>query len=155
MKKLNNRQLSKKNGFAQINENYFVHKSGEVYSLKSNKFLAQQDNTYYKSVKIDGKTQYVHHLVAQAFMPIKRKGYVVDHIDHDCHNNNYLNLRYINKSANVKRDRIQKRERANQDFLPFLIENIFFLSARKLSNLTGYSIRHIFHLRKKKKEGLI
>ena len=157
MKKLTSKQLTKKNGFVKLNghENYFIHKSGEIYSLKTNRFLKQSDSSYYKVVNIQGITYYVHRLVAQSFHKNKGSNYVVDHIDHDTHNNDYKNLRYIKKSTNVKRDRVQKKERANPNMLSFLIENLFFLSSKKLANLTGYSQRHVFTLRKKKKNGLI
>lgn len=45
----------------------------------------------------------IHQLVTEAFLGKKPKGYDVDHIDGNKHNNRVDNLRYISHKANVKK----------------------------------------------------
>jgi hypothetical protein len=44
---------------------------------------------------------YIHQLVANAFLPKKPEGYIVDHIDEDSTNNHYTNLQWLTIGQNA------------------------------------------------------
>jgi len=54
----------------------------------------------YARVRIDGKTYYVHRLVAIHFIENQFKKPQVNHIDNDSLNNNYRNLEWVDNSEN-------------------------------------------------------
>ena len=57
------------------------------------------DRDNYLYIKIGKKLKlYIHKLVAQAFLPKKRKGQVVTHLDGNRSNNHASNLKYVSKS---------------------------------------------------------
>ena len=64
----------------------------------------------YLTVGINGKTRYVHQLVAECFLGHKIDGMnlVVDHIDNDKTNNNINNLQIITPRLNASKDRKTK-----------------------------------------------
>jgi hypothetical protein len=58
-------------------------------------------NSGYQSVKLDGKTQLVHRLVAERFIENPLNLPVVDHVNHDKLNNSIKNLRWVSTSENI------------------------------------------------------
>ena len=61
------------------------------------------------SYRMSGKLlmEYVHHAVAKAFIEkpeVVDVDFQVDHIDHDTHNNNVSNLRYLTASENMRQN---------------------------------------------------
>lgn len=88
-----------------LNGDYAVSKSGEVFSLKSNKILKQMDNgNGYKNVCvcIGGKPKkyYVHRLVAMAYLPNPLQYPEVNHIDENRGNNRADNLEWCTAKYN-------------------------------------------------------
>ena len=69
-------------------------------SSNSKKYLAFQScvNGIVKNIRI-------HHVVAEAFIGPRPKGYVVDHIDNNTFNNNVENLQYITNRENCSKDK--------------------------------------------------
>jgi len=96
----------------ELSKDYLVSNLGIVKSLKcpngklSNKIyekiLKPQNRGKYLSVNIDGKMEYIHHLVANLFIPNQLNKPCVDHIDHNKSNNNVQNLRWVTIEENNK-----------------------------------------------------
>ena len=63
---------------------------------------ASDDCHGYSTVKVNGKRESVHRLVAETFIGPCPKGYVCDHINRDRHNNYVENLKWISKAENAK-----------------------------------------------------
>ena len=86
---------------------YQVSNEGRIWSIKRQIYLKQKDVNGYKKVclmAINGKKkfEYVHRLVALAFLDNPNGYPEVDHIDRDRGNNNLENLRWVSKSENNK-----------------------------------------------------
>lgn len=148
MKNENKKQieLNEKNGWIEFTPGYYIHKTGEVYSAISRQFIKQQNSSVYNIFRANNKNWYTHLVVANAFVKGKKKGYVVDHIDNDVLNNCYRNLRFIPEIQNLQKRKVYENK-YNKDLKKWLLENINFLSVKKLSEITGYTIRYIFKLR--------
>lgn len=93
----------------EIETNYFISKFGEVYSIKSKKFIKCQLNSkgYYKlTIHANGKTYVsnLHRCVATVWKP---KGFSklkdVDHLDGNKENNKSSNLEWVTRKTNIKR----------------------------------------------------
>ena len=81
---------------------YFVVDNGECISTFNGKYLylkQEYNNSGYKSIKIRGKRYLIHREVAKAFVynPHPEERVIVHHLDEDKDNNNYTNLRFIDK----------------------------------------------------------
>ena len=87
---------------------YCITKSGEVYSLFSNRYMSQnKSHNGYVTVNIvsdNGKsfTKKIHRLVLQVFKPIENdKDMQVNHIDGNKENNNLSNLEWLTYEENM------------------------------------------------------
>ena len=88
-------------------EDYLVTIFGDVYSLKSNKWLKQFNNGYgysFTNLCKNGKekTKYVHRLVAKTFIPNQDNKPQVNHKDGNKQNNCIDNLEWVTHSENMK-----------------------------------------------------
>ena len=82
---------------------YAVTEDGKVWSYKRKKFLRPADNGHgYLTVSLhkDGnkKTQKIHRLVANAYLPNPSGLPEVNHIDENRANNNISNLEWVTSS---------------------------------------------------------
>lgn len=139
-------ELIEERGWFEFTPNYFVNKSGEIYSKSSNQFIKQQNSSVYNIFRANNRNWYTHIVVANTFCKDKKMGYVVDHIDNNVLNNSSSNLRFVPQIINLQK-RKRKENNYNKDLRNWLLENINFLSVNKLSSITGYTIRYIFKLR--------
>lgn len=98
----------------KIYNGYVFFPTGDVFSLYSMKFLSAC-NSYkgklrYKTIKISGKTKYVHQLIAWLFKGlVSSSKWVINHIDGDKLNNCVSNLELIPQWLNVKLAKIGVR----------------------------------------------
>ncbi|CAL6063140.1 HNH_endonuclease [Hexamita inflata] len=88
-------------------ENYEVSNLGQVRNKQTGRILKPSDNGHgYLQVSLYlnkiGKRQYIHRLVAQAFLENPNNYNDVDHVDCVKNNNNVQNLRWTTKSDNQK-----------------------------------------------------
>jgi hypothetical protein len=86
-----------------IDEAYAVTDDGRVWSYKTNKWLRPaKASSGYLSVRLHGKTQSIHRLVASAFCENSEGKPCVNHIDGNKTNNCASNLEWCSHSENHK-----------------------------------------------------
>lgn len=99
---------------------YQVSNYGRVYSEKTNRILKNRVVNGYEYVSLsntaegDQRNQYVHRLVATAFIDNPCGKPVVDHIDGDKSNNNVRNLRWATSSENAANMAVNTRRGSSQ-----------------------------------------
>jgi len=82
-----------------------ISKDGKIW--KGKMLLLSLNSSNYLTVRIGGKTKYVHQLVAEAFLkhiPCGKK-IVVDHINNDSKDNRLINLQLISHRKNLSKDK--------------------------------------------------
>jgi hypothetical protein len=89
----------------EIEKDYFVDKEGHVYSKRKFNTLTKlkQHKTGHKGyvkVRINHKDQFVHRLVAIAYLPNLDNKDTVNHIDGNKENNHVNNLEWCTRSEN-------------------------------------------------------
>ena len=90
----------------EINENGTIFRN--VKSKKQNKIKLDKHHSkygyYVTFCRFKGKPTriMIHRVVAECWHGECPKGYEVDHIDRNSHNNHYSNLRYVTKSQQMK-----------------------------------------------------
>lgn len=91
----------------EIEKDYFVTQDGKVYSQRKFKDLRElkQSKTGhggYSKVKINLKNEFVHRLVAIAYLDNPENKETVNHIDGDKSNNHISNLEWSTRSENTQ-----------------------------------------------------
>ncbi len=93
------------------NSDYYITNTGKVLNLNLEEVNVEINESGYKYIMIDDKKNYIHRLVAYAFInnndPEINK--IVDHIDNDRQNNNYKNLRWCKQKDNAKNKKIKNK----------------------------------------------
>lgn len=89
-------------------DRFYVNNKGEILSdsaysanNKGRRILKQSDNNGYKTVTINGKTNYVHRLVALTFIPNPNNYPCINHKDENKSNNNVENLEWCTHEYNM------------------------------------------------------
>lgn len=87
---------------------FYANNKGEILSdsacsanNKGRRILKQSDNNGYKTVTINGKTNYVHRLVALTFIPNPNNYPCINHKDENKSNNNVENLEWCIHEYNM------------------------------------------------------
>lgn len=118
---------------------YMASSEGDIYSVKSSKFLAQgYTKRGYKEVKLSkngkAKTNLVHRLIASAFLGESSKS--VDHINFNKEDNRISNLRFVDAIENHSIAVLNKRIKSGSNHYGSLFnkEQIFEIRNSKLSN---------------------
>jgi hypothetical protein len=81
---------------------YLIGKDGTVFSTKTNKKLScYVGDSGYVKVKVSGKTNLVHRLVAETYIENPENLPQVNHIDNNKQNNNVDNLEWVSNAGNA------------------------------------------------------
>lgn len=87
---------------------FYANNKGEILSdsaysanNKGRRILKQSDNNGYKTVTINGKTNYVHRLIALTFIPNPNNLPCINHKDENKLNNNVENLEWCTHEYNM------------------------------------------------------
>ena len=106
-------------------ESYAVSDEGEVMNRKTGLILKPSGNPY-PVVKIHSKVVRLHRLIAKMFCPkIDAPGLEVDHMNRDKTDNRACNLRWVDKSTNLRNrnsTNILKDKRCNSYTVRFRAE---------------------------------
>jgi len=90
---------------------YLVTKDGKVFRKNSKKEwvrVKEDRSTGYITVCVNGKSKYLHQIMAELFLE-KPKGKVeIDHIDGNRFNNNIENLEWVSHRENIRRGYARK-----------------------------------------------
>lgn len=87
---------------------YYISNLGRVWRVTTRHYLqpSEKENGYYQvnmfAANGKRKKEYIHRLVALAFLPNPDGLPEVDHIDRDRSNNNLENLRWVSRSENQR-----------------------------------------------------
>lgn len=81
---------------------YIVLKNGDIVNSRGRVLKQFTRKDGYKTVKINGKTKFVHRLVAAAHCEKVPGANEVDHIDGNRGNNNANNLRFVSRKTNLE-----------------------------------------------------
>lgn len=90
----------------QINRNLILREDGKLLKLRKGALTGEELKTkqtcrYYKVKVFGGENKDVHTLVMELFGPPKPgPEYIVDHINHNTHDNNITNLRWVTYREN-------------------------------------------------------
>lgn len=92
----------------ELEKGYVVCRDGQIYSKSSKFYLTQTPNgSGYPRVEIKGVKKFVHHLVADSFLPPHPTNdgevYEIDHINGTKTDNRVENLEWVTKSEQMKR----------------------------------------------------
>jgi hypothetical protein len=96
-------------------ENYSITIDGCVVNKKTNRILKPCTMGKYYGVQCGaGNKQYIHHLVANQWLPAPTdENLVIDHIDRNRYNNHASNLRWVSRSINSQNRTIEMKARSN------------------------------------------
>lgn len=104
-----------------IHEDYLINDCGDIYSLKSNKFLkpsTRSRNNNYLCVAVSKNniktTVYVHQAVKYSFDSFPSFGLEIDHVDGNKANNNLTNLEFVTRQENMRRYYERKRDQGDR-----------------------------------------
>ncbi len=100
------------------NGKYFVSNYGRIKSYCGYtaiiRILEQHCNGYL-TIKINGKHNYIHRLVADAFIPVEENKNFIHHIDGDKKNNELKNLLRVSPKENAQFYQQHKKETAESE----------------------------------------
>ena len=99
-----------------VSANHEINVEGQVRNKTSGRILKPYLCGKYHGIRFEmnGKKHYIHHLVAEAFLPNPTDDEcVVDHIDRDKLNNRASNLRWVSRRVNGMNRNIEVVSRPN------------------------------------------
>ena len=130
-------------------EDYCIDEYGNIYSLKSHKYLSQQkgkDGYYYVNLCKDGlrKIIAVHRLVAMNFIDNPYELPMVNHKDENRENNALSNLEWCTEKYNTNYGTARERQAAKIKRAVVCIETgEVFLSQTEAGKSKGFNHQHI------------
>lgn len=96
-------------------ENYEVSRDGQVRNIHTSEILTPCRTGKYYYVYIDKTVEYIHKLVAVAFVPMEEGDNLVFHKNKDTYDNHYTNLRWSSRIKECKNN----SESSNINYLKF------------------------------------
>ena len=93
-------------------ENYSISNFGNVKNNQTGKMLKPSNVKGYLSVKLNNKSNLIHRLIANAFIPNPDNKPFIDHIDNNRANNSINNLRWATPSENNYNQKLGKRNKS-------------------------------------------
>lgn len=142
-------------------EDYLITDTGQVYSLKTMKYLKLRLDRYgYYKVTLykNGSPKYVtlHRLLAQAFIPNPENKSTVDHIDRNPSNNQLENLRWATYAEQTKNRDLSEMKCKQRKHFGMPINEITKNEEKEYDCLRGVpNISHStleYHIRRGEKE---
>jgi len=142
--------------------NYLIYPDGRVFSKKSNKYLKQLKGKspymfYILSGENNRKNYMIHRLVAEHYISKPENKDYVDHINRDTNDNREENLRWVDRSENMKNTQINIRNQLGIKFIRYekKIKTYIFRrkgcktksSKKNLSKLICYSFFYILKMK--------
>lgn len=99
----------------KYDDNYSVCENGQVKNIQTQRILKPWYRGKYLAVNLGANNKhYVHHLIAETFLPKTLDGYTeIDHIDRNKENNSAHNLRWVDKKTNSLNKAITIKARKN------------------------------------------
>ena len=88
---------------------YKINRNGDIINSITNKLKHKSLVRDRYMVSLNGKSLYVHRLVAQTFIPNPNNYTVVNHIDEDSLNNHVDNLEWCTQKHNINHGTCQQR----------------------------------------------
>ena len=124
------------------NSNYEINRKGQVRNVKTKRIIKAHLNkiTGYIQINLrknkETKMNYMHRLLAEAFMGLDSTGYerVVDHIDGNKSNNNLDNLRIITQRENTSKKHLKENRTSKYTNITFCKRNNRFVAVLFIKN---------------------
>ena len=88
---------------------YKINRNGDIINSITNKLKHKSLVRDRYTVSLNGKTLYIHRLVAKTFIPNPNNYEIVNHIDENPLNNNVDNLEWCTQKDNVRHGTCQQR----------------------------------------------
>lgn len=155
--------LSIKNKSIKKYENYLVDIMGNVYSIRSKKYLKplKRKGYLYVTLSNNGSKQFsIHRLVMETFIENKENKPIINHINSDKGDNRLINLEWVTHKENnehmVKQGNNLNKDGINNHMSKLTekeVVNIYKskLSAMKLSSIYGVNVRQIYRIKNKER----
>lgn len=134
----------------EYKHNYIVYEDGRIWMKRWNRFAKiTKDRTGYAVVKINGKLERVHRIVANCFIPNPYNKPDINHINGIKSDNSVNNLEWVTKSENINHSLSILGNNHGNNRIQVIATNIEtgkkyeFISQKECGRVLGLCARHI------------